>query len=226
MHPAKWVGIGFFAALTLAGPAYPEDPDQSLQRYGVYVAIVPMETPSGTGVYLGNGLVLTAGHVTGHFWDKVRVAIGGRDLAAEAIRRGQLSTVDLALLAVDDTQLPISLRLRRMPVCKQGPWPGEEVIVATPEATARSHVIAPTLLPHDLSPKYRTAIVDIKTTGNSGSGVFDANKKCLLGIITAIIHDNKIEQENGQPVEKKRDVAKYFVPAPAIAEFIPPEDRF
>ena len=77
-----------------------------------------------------------------------------------------------------------------------------------------------------LSPKYRTAIVDIKTTGNSGSGVFDANKKCLLGIITAIIHDNKIEQENGQPVEKKREVAKYFVPAPAIAEFIPPEDRF
>ena len=168
MHPAKWVGIGFFRALTLAGPAYPEDPDQSLQRYGVYVAIVPMETPSGTGVVSGNGLVLTAGHVTGHFWDKVRVAIGGRDLAAEAIRRGQLSTVDLALVSVDDTQLPISLRLRRMPVCKQGlagrgncRYPRRHGAIARDRADAAS-----------AWPRVQISdciVTDVAATGNSGS---------------------------------------------------------
>jgi hypothetical protein len=226
MQIAKRVGLGLIAATAIVGLAHPQDIDKSLQLYAVHVVRVPKENWTGTGVYLGNGLVLTAGHVAGSFWNTVHVQISGKDLPTEVIRRGQLSTVDLALVSIDDTQLPVSLRLRRMPVCQQGSWPGEEVIVATPDGIAKSRVIAPGLLPHDLAPKYRTAIIDVKTTGNSGSGVFDANKKCLLGIISAIIHDTKIRQENGHAVEEKTDVAKYFVPAPIIAQFIPPEYRF
>jgi hypothetical protein len=227
MHFAKRVGLALIAAAALSGSAHPQDDvDQSLRLYAVHVVRVPKENWTGTGVYLGRGLVLTAGHVAGSFWNTVHVDIAGLDLATEVIKRGQLSTIDLALVSIDDTQLPISLRLRRLPVCQHAPWPGEEVIVATPEGIARSHVIAPALLPHDLAPMYRTAITDVATTGNSGSGVFDANKKCLLGIISAIIHDTKIKQDNGNAVRQTIDVAKYFVAAPLITGFIPPQDRF
>jgi hypothetical protein len=120
----------------------------------------------------------------------------------------------------------VSLRLRRLPICKNPPTTGEQVIVAVPEGIAYSRVISPALLPRNLDPKFRTAISDVATTGNSGSGVFDANRGCLLGIISAKIQQSQIEQENGHAVREKRDVAKYFVPAPVIAEFIPPEYRF
>ena len=152
--------------------------------------------------------------------------IAGQNLPADVLKKGQFSDVDLTLLSVDQRQLPVSLRLRRMTVCKDSPSPGEEVIVAIPEGIARSRVILPSLLPHDLAPKFRTAISDVATTGNSGSGVFDANKKCLLGIISAKIQASLIRQENGHAVREPHDIAKYFVPAGTIADFIPPEYRF
>ena len=124
--------------------------------------------------------------------------IAGQDLTPTVIKEGQFRDVDLTLLSVDKRQLPVSLRLRRMTICKQSPWPGEEVIVAIPEGITRSHVISPALLPHDLAAKFRTAISDVATTGNSGSGVFDANKKCLLGIISAKIQQFQTRQENGR----------------------------
>jgi hypothetical protein len=154
------------------------------------------------------------------------VEIAGQNLPANVLKKGQFSDVDLTLLSVDERQLPVSLRLRRMTVCKDPPLPGEEVIVAIPEGIARSHVISPSLLPQDLAPKFRTAISDVATTGNSGSGVFDANKKCLLGIISAKIQAFQIRQQNGHAVRESHDVAKYFVPARTIADFIPPGYRF
>ena len=81
------------------------------------------------------------------------------------------------------------------------------------------------LLPHGLAPNAGLPSLTLRQPVIQDR-VFNANKKCHLGIISAIIHDNKIEQENGHPVEKKREIAKYFVPAPVIAGFIPPEDRF
>jgi hypothetical protein len=63
-------------------------------------------------------------------------------------------------------------------------------------------------------------ISDVATTGNSGSGVFDAGQKCLLGIMS-----RKIQTRAAAESEPK-DIAKYFVPASTIAEFIPAEYRF
>jgi hypothetical protein len=63
-------------------------------------------------------------------------------------------------------------------------------------------------------------ISDVATTGNSGSGVFDAGQKCLLGIIS-----RKISARADGESEPK-DIAKYFVPASTIAKFIPAEYRF
>ena len=67
---------------------------------------------------------------------------------------------------------------------KTQPWPGEPVIVAVPEGTARSHVMLPALLPTNVQKRFSTVIRDVATTGNSGSGVFDAGQKCLLGIMS------------------------------------------
>jgi hypothetical protein len=224
---AKLLCLGVVAAAALACSAHAQDADQSLRVYAVHIIRVPKESWTGNGVYLGNGVVVTAAHVAGSsFFHKVLVEIAGQDLPADVLKEGHFRDVDLAVLSVDEGQLPVSLRLRRMTVCKDSPSPGEEVIVAIPEGIARSHVISPSLLPVDLAPKYRTAISDVATTGNSGSGVFDANKKCLLGIISAKIQGFQTRQENGRTVTQAHDVAKYFVPARTIADFIPPEYRF
>ncbi len=218
--------LGAIAVAVWACPARPQDVDQSLRLYAVHVVRVPKEPWTGNGVYLGKGLVLTAAHVVGFsLLHKVMVEIAGQDLLPKVLKEGRFADVDLTLLSVDESQLPVSLRLRRMTLCKQAPWPSEQVIVAIPEGIARSHVIAPALLPYDLAPKFRTAISDVATTGNSGSGVFDANRKCLLGIVSAKISQIQTRQENGGTVTKSHDVAKYFVPAQIIAEFIPPELR-
>ncbi len=228
---ALWVGLIAAAALSVpalsqSAPSSDSDPDQSLRLYAVHVVRVPKENWTGQGVYLGGGLVLTAGHVAGAFWNTVHVEIAGQDLATEVLKRGSFSDVDLALLSIDEQSLPVSLRLRRMPVCSLPPWPGEAVIVATPKGIARSRVILPAMLPPGLAPKFRTAISDVATTGNSGSGVFDARQECLMGIISAKISQTRTHQENGKTVKQTRDIAKYFVPAPVIAQFIPPQDHF
>jgi hypothetical protein len=66
-------------------------------------------------------------------------------------------------------------------------------------------------------------IRDVATTGNSGSGVFDAGQKCLLGIISLKIYQTP---SNEAPESEHKDIAKYFVPASIIQAFIPPEYRF
>jgi hypothetical protein len=219
------------AATMLALPAHSQDVDQSLQLYAVHVVRYPKENWTGQGVYLGNGLVLTAGHVAGSFLHTVHVEIAGQELPTEVLKRGSFSNtdpadVDLALISIDDTKLPVSLRLRRMTLCKPPPRPNEEVIVATPEGIARSHVIPPNLIPPGVAAKFHTAISDVATTGNSGSGVFDARAGCLLGIVSAKIQGYPTGQRNKPGAGEKRDIAKVFVPASTIADFIPPQYRF
>ncbi len=233
MRFARPLCSGLIVAAAFVSQAHSQDdPDQSLRLYAVHIVRVPKENWTGQGVYLGNGLVLTAAHVAGNkFWHTIRVEIAGQELPANVLKEGYFSevdpaAVDLALVAIDEKQLPVSLRLRRMPVCRNQLLPGEPVIVATPEGIAPSRVISPALLPRNLLPKFATAISDVATTGNSGAGVFDAYRKCLLGIISAKITSSRIEKENGQSVKKSQDIAKYFVPAPIITDFIPPEDRF
>ena len=127
-------------------------------------------------------------------------------------KKGQFSGVDLALVSIDDDKLPVSLRLRRISICQGEPRPGQSVTVAIPASVAPSHVIAPTLLPHNLAAKYRTAISDVETTGNSGSGVFDSLKECLLGIISAKISGAQVSgyraDQGLKPIQ--RDIVKYW----------------
>jgi hypothetical protein len=217
----------FLAAIAFAVPACAEDPAESLKLYAVHIFRPPKPSWIGNGVYLGNGYVLTAAHVAGlSLWSEVEVEIAGSKLAANIIKRGQFHDIDLTVLSVDERQLPVSLRLRRMTVCKNSPWPEEEVVVATPEGIAQSRVISPFVLPSGVAAKYQSLISDVATTGNSGSGVFDAHIKCLLGIVSGVIRQNQKREADGRPVAENRDLAKFFVPSSAIIKFMPSDIHF
>jgi S1-C subfamily serine protease len=206
-----------------ADPPLQPVPVQSLKIYAVELVHFPKGDWAGNGVYLGNGRVLTAAHVVGSFWQIERVQIAGQALPMSVVKRGSFGGVDLALLSIDDAKLPVSLRLRRLTLCQGEPRPGEPVTVATPQSVASSRVIAPALLPRNLAPKYFTAISDVATTGNSGSGVFDSFKECLLGIISGKISGEQVSHLSVSLKPVKRDIAKFFVPASKISAFLPPQ---
>ena len=210
-------------------PAQPTDnaqpTDGSLRIYAV--DIVQHPPPSwgpGRGVYLGSGLVITAAHVVGSAAvTKPTVRVVGVELPAHAVKEGNFERVDLTLLSIDEQKLPIYLQMRRMPLCDNHPWPGEPVIVAIPEETARSHIMLPAFLPFNLRRRFSTVISDVATTGNSGSGVFDFGQKCLLGIMSRKI---SVSPSSNAPESERKDIAKYFVPASTIRAFIPAEYHF
>src|SRR5262249_54566193 len=221
---------GFFlatAALALLGFAYAQtDPaDDSLRLYAVDIWQDPPQSwGPGRGVYLGSGLVITAAHVVGSAGGtRPSVRIARMDLPAKAIKEGKVERVDLTLLSIDEQKLPVYLRMRRMPLCEKNPRPGEPVIVAVTEETARSYIMSPLSLPFRVPRKFSTLISDVGATENSGSGVFDAGNKCLLGIISRKFFLRPNSSDAGR---EERDIANYFVPASTSRAFIPSEYRF
>jgi hypothetical protein len=220
------VCIGLAVALAPA-EARAQATDADLKPFAVHVNRTPRQPWPGYGIYLGNGLILTASHVPGIFASsKPHVVIAGQDLPAGLVKEGSLDGVDLTLLSIDATNLPVRLRMRRMPLCGRAPYPGETVVVAIPEGTARSKVLPREAIPADLRGRFDTVIADVATTGNSGSGVFDARDLCLLGIVSRKISVMQRAAKIGGPVTATRDIAKYFVPAPVIRAFIPPSVTF
>jgi S1-C subfamily serine protease len=204
--------------------AQSDHPD--LTALAVHINRTPRQSWPGYGVYLGNGLILTAAHVAGDFAQtKPHVVIAGQDLPAELVKEGKLESVDLTLLSIDKTKLPVSLQMRRTPLCEHPPFAGERVTVAIPERTAPSHILPRQAIPADLRGRFDTAIADVATTGNSGSGVFDAGDLCLLGIMSRKISIVQQPLKIGAPA-RTTDIAKYFVPAAQIKAFIPQDASF
>jgi hypothetical protein len=68
--------------------------------------------------------------------------------------------------------------------------------------------------------RFDTVFGDVATTGNSGSGVFDGWKQCLLGIVSRKISVGAPGVRFGAPGQT-RDIAKYFVPVSDIKVFLP-----
>ncbi len=204
-------------------PALSASDDADLVVYAVHINRTPPQHWPGYGIYLGNGLVITAAHVPGDVEEtKPHVIIGGEDLPAALVKQGAFDEVDLTLLSVNSAKLPVRLRMRRMPLCVRAPYPGEPVVTAIPEGIARSRVLTPAAIPRDLRGRFNTVIADVATTGNSGSGVFDARRECLLGIMSRKISVGQRSAGLGTPVHTV-DIAKYFVPANEIRAFIPPD---
>jgi Trypsin-like peptidase domain len=196
------------AALAISG-AQPEPTDNSLKAYVVRILWGPEQKLGGAGVYLGNGLVISAAHVAGGATSGVM--IDDLKVPARIVKAGKFPQLDLSLVSIDEEKLPTSLRLLRMPLCKQKPQVGAPVIVAAPQGITRSRIASPFLIPANLRGIYSTLISEVRMDGKSGSGVFDAEKKCLLGILSQKIV-NMIEH---------KDIATYFVPASTIQSFIP-----
>jgi len=216
-------------AANVTAPADVNNLDSSQSIYAIYVVHSrPFKTPFvGYGIYLGQGLVITAAHVLGR-WPFIishpRVLIAGQEIPAKVIKNGSVDQTDLAVLSVEQERLPVSLRLRRNPLCKAPLQVGTNVVVVYPERTVRSKIISPLLIPPESRMKFSTLINEAE---GSGSGVFDAERKCFLGIISREIKQNAFRDERGRIlIDTTGDFAGYFVPAPKIAEFIPPEFRF
>ena len=202
--------------------------DDSLRIYAVKTVKTRLfQRETGFGIYLGSGAVITASHVIGHWPLNVdrRVIVAGQELPANVVKQGSLEETDLAILTVDDKRLPVNLRLRRNPVCRGPLRVGTEVVVVNSKGTARSRITSPMTIPAEYRSKYGTIISDVELAG-SGSGVFDANRRCLLGIISRKISMSVVRLPGQRAGIAPAEFAKYFVPAPTIAEFLPAEFRF
>jgi hypothetical protein len=72
MRLAAW--SSFIVAALVSVPVHAQNPEDELRVYSVGVInIAPFKNPfSGYGVYLGQGVVITAAHVVGH-WAQFQV---------------------------------------------------------------------------------------------------------------------------------------------------------
>jgi hypothetical protein len=219
MRLVAWTIFVGLSAAFISAPLHAQSFDDDLKVYAVSVIdLLPFKTPlSGYGIYLGKGAFITAAHVVGRWslFINPRLLIAGQEIPAKVVKRGSFEQTDLALLTVDETLLPVSLLLRRNPLCKLPPMIGANVIIVYPERTARSRVISPKVILPASRTRFGSLINDVQV---SGSGAFDAEKKCLLGIMSASVSMHDYRGQNGR--------AGYFVPASKIAEFLPAEFRF
>ena len=141
---------------------------------------------------------------------------------AECERRRAAPRLQLSLLLVDEEKLPRRIGLPLMQLCQAPPWPGDPVIVVDSGHAPPSHILPPQVLPFTFRNRFSTLIGDVATTGDSGSGVFDPDRKCLLGIISGKFRSHTPKGD--------KEIAKYFVPAGTIAtlcrsnlEQVPPD---
>ena len=203
--PPVWSSRRIALALAvLLGQGAPDLAAQDSVAPGPFVAAARM-TPGGPAVYLGSGLLLTAAHVVNPGVE-ITAAIAGTRLPATVVKQGVFEEIDLSLLHVDPSKLPPSLPT--VPVCVAPPWPGDPVVVISSGQATRSTIVPPSVLPAFHQHRFPTLIRDVATTGNSGSGVFDPVKKCLLGIMSRKF------------TVAGKDIAKYFVSADLIRTFM------
>jgi len=228
MRLAARISLAIIVGTQLGIPARAQSTDDSLKIYAVNVVkTTPFEKPfTGYGIYLGKGAVLTAAHVIGRwgFLKNPRVLIAGQDLPARIVKEGSTEDIDLTVITVDETSLPTGLRLRQNPICKRPPRPGQSVIAVVPEETKRSHIISPMQIAPGLRGRFNTLTSEVAEA--SGSGIFDADGKCLLGIMSRRIQKYDYRMEAGKLIAEPVGFAGYFVPASQIAAFIPAEFRF
>ena len=85
--------------------------DAELKAFAVHINRAPPQAWPGYGIYLGNGLVITAAHVPANVAQtKPHVIIGGEDLPAALVKQGS-DEIDLTLVSVDATKLPVRLQM-------------------------------------------------------------------------------------------------------------------
>jgi len=199
-----------------------DDSEQSLRIFGVNVVrLSPFKNATiGYGIYMGQGRVLTAASILGQEPNYARphVIIADQDLPAAIVRKDSLEETGLAVLSVSEDPLPFSLRLRRNSICRELPQPGTNVIAVYPERITHSKVVSPFLIPPQYQARFRTLTDEPQAFG---SGVFNAEKKCLIGIFTGRITKYETRRVNGRTLVRENGFAGYFVPV-LSGQMLPP----
>ncbi len=228
MRPAAALSFAIIiAAAFLATPAPAQSTGDSLRIYAVNVVKkTPFKDAStGYGIYLGRGLVITAFHVIGRlgFLKDPHVLMAGQNLPATIIKEGSLEETDLTLLSVDTERIPVSLQMRLNPLCKQPTRLGESVFVVYPEKVEHSRIVSPLSIAPEFRKKFNTLMAE---PGGSGAGVFDADSKCLRGIVSRKMPRYDYLKTDTKITARIVGEAGYFVSASLIADFIPTKLRF
>lgn len=174
----------------------------------------------GSGVYLGEGLVLTAAHVVKYDPDHshVTVLLDGIRTDGNLVFDGQKHNVDLALIKLEASELlPKRRDQTPVPLCLANPAPNQPVVVAALGTVSNALTIPSAIASDATAAKDTGTWTNILTIGyhqgNSGGGVFHPREGCLWGIIN---------KEMGGPLKGSGVVVDLtaFVPASKIAPFI------
>jgi hypothetical protein len=165
---------------------------------------------------------MTAAHVGGQLGERRSVDFGGRSVPGKWVKVGAFEQTDISILELDDVVLPNGFRsLRPLRLCDKPVRVGQSVLVVSPGNVSPArmlHVVYNGTV-QNVS-KYSLLVGDPETTGNSGSGVFDANERCLLGIVSAKITAHFQFVRNGETSTESKVIGKYFVPASEIRTFL------
>ncbi|HMA49724.1 MAG TPA: serine protease [Magnetospirillaceae bacterium] len=204
--------IALLIALATA-PALAEPPEAAL----VGALGVQIEKPAGdhvhfsqgSGVYLGDGLVLTAAHVVAV--DPANpvssVILDGWKTDARLIATGA-NGLDLALLKIEPADLSRQRRdMKRVDTCPANTAANQPVVVAALGTVTLSKTVGFPINAPALKGDWTNILATGYTHGASGGGLFDAGKGCLAGIV--------IIEATAPGVELTQ-----FVPAPEITVFL------
>jgi hypothetical protein len=124
-------------------------------------------------------------------------------------------------LSIDAARLPLSLQLRRNSLCKTRPAYGAKAVVIYPQRAVHTSILSPMFVEVQNRARYGFLVSEQQS---SGSGVFDAEHRCLLGIISRKIQKYDFQKKRASDIAA--GFAGYYLPAWTIASFIPRELRF
>jgi hypothetical protein len=204
MESLKIIVAIALTGVTLAGCATstPDASENTAEVMGLYTPLFDknllIEIKSGdnfirgSGVWIGNGEVLTAFHI---FYeppffelkasDIISVIVDGKKMGARVVFHGDLNgNDDLALLKVDDKLIPPSLALSTVPtICESDEKVGAPIYITSYDRIIKTFTSpdGAAVFKGNISSRAATALV---SRGTSGSPVFDAQMKCLSGIVS------------------------------------------
>jgi hypothetical protein len=169
----------------------------------------------GSGVYLGDGLVLTAAHVVklDPTHNKVVVLIDGVRTDGEVVFNGDAHKIDLALIRLVANELTPKRRTQpQVHVCPANAAPNRSVMVASMGTVTAATTIPSAVSTIGAGGDWTNILSTGYHHGNSGGGVFDPGHDCLWGIL--------VQELSGRLDDGRNVDLTAFVPTRQIDAFL------